>query len=74
MQTNTGSLQRRGKQAWHREGVEQNQLFAEFEATCLEVSLSRFSPAERLMRTSQITPVEELAKAALLFDAVGRWA
>ena len=26
------------------------------------------------MRTSQIIPVEELAKAALLFDAVGRWA
>jgi hypothetical protein len=36
MQTNTGSLQRRGKQAWHREGVEQNQLVAEFEATCLD--------------------------------------
>src|SRR5580704_2854143 len=39
-----------------------------------EVSLIRCSPAERLMRTSQIIPVEELAKAALLFDAVGRWA
>jgi hypothetical protein len=25
------------------------------------------------MRTPQIIPVEELAKAALLFDAVGRW-
>jgi len=25
------------------------------------------------MRTLQIVPVEELAKAALLFDAVGRW-
>jgi hypothetical protein len=25
------------------------------------------------MRTPQILPVEELAKAALLFDAVGRW-
>src|SRR5256885_8298643 len=39
-----------------------------------EVSLIRCSPAERLMRTPQIIPVEELAKAALLFDAVGRWA
>src|ERR1700757_1141794 len=38
-----------------------------------EVSLVRCSPAERLMRTPQIIPVEELAKAALLFDAVGRW-
>src|SRR6202043_2144678 len=37
-----------------------------------EVSLIRCSPAERLMRTSQIIPVKELAKAALLFDAVGR--
>src|SRR5467141_2324675 len=36
-----------------------------------EVSLIRCSPAERLMRTSQIIPVEERAKAALLFDAVG---
>src|SRR5256714_14460352 len=26
------------------------------------------------MRTPQIIPVEELSKAALLFDAVGRWA
>ena len=26
------------------------------------------------MRTAQIIPVEEFAKAALLFDAVGRWA
>src|SRR5271155_5357206 len=26
------------------------------------------------MRTPQIIPVEELGKAALLFDAVGRWA
>src|SRR3954451_20829987 len=26
------------------------------------------------MRPPQIIPVEELAKAALLFDAVGRWA
>ena len=25
------------------------------------------------MRTSQIIPVKELAKAALLFEAVGRW-
>ena len=39
-----------------------------------EVSLVRGSPAERLMRTPQIIPVEELGKAALLFDAVGRWA
>src|ERR1700719_3498465 len=39
-----------------------------------EVSLVRGSPAERLMRTSQIIPVEELAKAALLFDYIGRWA
>src|SRR5689334_12002784 len=39
-----------------------------------EVSLVRCSPAQRLMRTSQIIPVEELGKAALLFDAVGRWA
>ena len=37
-----------------------------------EVSLVRCSPAERLMRTAQIIPVEELAQAALLFDAVGR--
>src|SRR5437016_11891526 len=36
-----------------------------------EVSLVRCSPAERLMRTPQIIPVEELGKAALLFDAVG---
>src|SRR6476660_10335376 len=36
-----------------------------------EVSLVRCSSAERLMRTPQIIPVEELAKAALLFDAVG---
>src|SRR5256885_15419468 len=39
-----------------------------------EVSLVRCSPAERLMRTPQIIPVEELSKAALLSDAVGRWA
>src|SRR5437868_4908130 len=39
-----------------------------------EVSLIRCSPAERRMRTPQIIPVEVLAKAALLFDAVGRWA
>ena len=26
------------------------------------------------MRTPQIIPVEELGKAALLFNAVGRWA
>src|SRR5438445_13763031 len=39
-----------------------------------EVSLVRCSPVERLMRTPQIIPVEELGKAALLFDAVGRWA
>src|ERR1700741_838189 len=39
-----------------------------------EVSLVRCSPAERLMRTSQIIPVKELAKAALLFDSIGRWA
>src|ERR1700751_5153096 len=38
------------------------------------VSLVRCSPAERLMRTSQIIPVKELAKAALLFDSIGRWA
>src|SRR5260370_10620354 len=37
-----------------------------------EVSLVRCSPPERLMRTSQIIPVEELGQAALLFDAVGR--
>src|SRR6476660_10563989 len=36
-----------------------------------EVSLVRCSSAERLMRTPQIIPVKELAKAALLFDAVG---
>src|SRR6476660_2097593 len=36
-----------------------------------EVSLVRCSPAERLMRTPQIIPVEELTKATLLFDAVG---
>src|SRR4029079_6142706 len=39
-----------------------------------EVSLIRCPPPERLMRTPQIIPVEELAKAALLFNAVGRWA
>src|SRR6185312_8603894 len=39
-----------------------------------EISLIRCSPAERLMRTPQIIPVEELGQAALLFDAVGRWA
>jgi hypothetical protein len=39
-----------------------------------EYDLVRCSPAERLMRTPQIIPVKELAKAALLFDAVGRWA
>src|SRR5712671_5041520 len=39
-----------------------------------EVSLVGCSPAERLMRTPQIVPVEELGKAALLFDAVGCWA
>src|SRR5262249_19567788 len=39
-----------------------------------EVSLVRCAPAERLMRTAQIIPVEELGKAAFLFDAVGRWA
>src|SRR5215831_10097208 len=39
-----------------------------------EVSLVRCAPAERLMRTSQIIPVEELGKAALLFDAAGGWA
>src|ERR1700751_1536561 len=39
-----------------------------------DVSLVRCSPAERLMRTSQIIPVKELAKAALLFDSIGRWA
>src|SRR3954470_9011516 len=38
-----------------------------------EISLVRCSPAERLMRTPQIIPVEELGRAALLFDAVGRW-
>src|SRR5437588_4279944 len=38
-----------------------------------EVSLVRRPPAERLMRAPQIIPVEELGKAALLFDAVGRW-
>src|SRR5580692_3571364 len=38
-----------------------------------EVSPVRCSPAERLMRTSQIIPVKELAKAALLFDSIGRW-
>src|SRR5258706_15119908 len=37
-----------------------------------EVRLVRGSPAERLMRTPQIIPVEELAKAALLFDAIRR--
>jgi hypothetical protein len=36
-----------------------------------EVSLVRCPPAERLIRAPQIIPVEELAKAALLFDAVG---
>src|SRR5260221_7949100 len=36
-----------------------------------EVSLVRGSPAERLMRTAQIIPVEELGQAALLFDAGG---
>src|SRR5215471_4165541 len=36
-----------------------------------EVSLVRCAPAERLMRTPQIIPVEELGKAALLFDAIG---
>src|SRR5215468_3228536 len=39
-----------------------------------EVSLVRCAPAERLMRTSQIIPVEERGKAALLFDAAGGWA
>src|SRR6476661_9352298 len=39
-----------------------------------EVSLVRCSPAERLMRTSQIIPVKELTKATLLFDAIRRWA
>src|SRR5271168_1546459 len=37
------------------------------------ISLVRCSPAERLMRTTQIIPVEELGKAALVFHAVGRW-
>src|SRR6201988_322526 len=36
-----------------------------------KVSLVRCSPAECLMRTPQIIPIEELTKAALLFDAVG---
>src|ERR1700694_3856587 len=39
-----------------------------------EISLVRCSPAERLMRPPQIIPVEELGKAALLFDALGRGA
>src|SRR4029077_6452408 len=39
-----------------------------------KVSLVRCSPPERLMRTPQIIPIEELAKTALLFDAVGRGA
>src|SRR5438445_9686083 len=39
-----------------------------------EVSLVGCSPAQRLMRTPQIIPVEEHGKAALLCDAVGRWA
>ena len=39
----------------------------------VEISLVRCSPAERLMRPPQIIPVEELGKAALLFDAVGGW-
>src|SRR5256714_4265578 len=39
-----------------------------------ELSLIRRAPAERLMRPPQIIPVEELGKAALLFDAVGGWA
>src|SRR5215831_13062175 len=39
-----------------------------------EVSLVRCAPAECLMRTSQIIPVEELRKAALLFEAIGGWA
>src|SRR5438270_14051143 len=38
-----------------------------------EVSLVGCSPAERLMRRPRIIPVEELGKAALLFDAVGGW-
>jgi hypothetical protein len=38
-----------------------------------KVRLVRCSPPERLVRTPQIIPVEELTKAALLFDAVGRW-
>src|SRR6202048_2029235 len=36
-----------------------------------EVSPVRCSPPERLMWTPQIIPVEELAKAALLFDSIG---
>src|SRR5207253_11182023 len=39
-----------------------------------EVSLVRCSPAERPMRTSQLIPAKELAKTALLFDSIGRWA
>src|ERR1700719_145713 len=39
-----------------------------------KVSLVRCSPSERLMRPPQIIPVEELGKAALLFDSIGRWA
>jgi hypothetical protein len=37
-----------------------------------QIGLVRCSPPERLMRTPQIIPVEELGEAALLFDAVGR--
>src|SRR4029077_11143339 len=37
-----------------------------------KISLVRCSPSERLVRTPQIIPVKELAKAALLFDAVAR--
>ena len=44
------SGERRGKQAWHREGVEQNKLVAKFEATCLDqdpvaVETSREQPS-----------------------------
>src|SRR5260370_30218396 len=41
---------------------------------CPKIRSRRSSPPERLMRTPQIIPVEELSQAALLFDAVGRWA
>src|SRR3974377_1445816 len=41
------SSQWRGKQAWHRKGVEQNQLVAEFEATFLDHDSVAVDPSRK---------------------------